>query len=112
MNTQKNCRKVNHPGDCRAGTGSTVLALADAEAAGGNKKYCSKTASLAAKACKSEIKDDYWIANANCLNITNSGDRAKCDADARDEQKEGKALCKDQQKTRKELCDLIGDKPA
>ena len=87
---------------------STALATSEAEAAGG-KKYCSKTASLAAKACNSEIRDDYWIAKANCLNITDSGDRAECEAEAKEEQKEGKALCKDQQNARKELCGLIGE---
>ena len=64
---------------------STALAIFNAEAAWGNKKYCTKTASLAAKACKSEIKDDYWVEKANCLNITDSGDRSECDADAKDE---------------------------
>jgi hypothetical protein len=73
------------------------------------KKYCSKTALLAAKACKSETRDDYWIAKANCLNITDSGDRAECEAEAKDEQKEGRAICKDQQNARKELCGLIGE---
>jgi hypothetical protein len=87
---------------------SMVLAVPDAEAAGGNGKYCSKTASLALNACKSEVKDDYWIAKANCLNISDSGERAACDTDAKDDQKEGKLLCKEQKKARNELCDLIG----
>lgn len=88
---------------------SMGLSVSDTEAAGGNKKYCSKTASLASKACISEIKDDYWIAKAICLNTPDKGDRAECDADAKDDQKEGRFLCKDQFKARKELCSLIGE---
>ena len=47
-----------------------------------------------------------WIAKANCLKITDSGDRAACEAGAKDEQKEDSAICTDQKNARKQLSGL------
>ncbi|MDH3887350.1 MAG: hypothetical protein OEV12_00780 [Gammaproteobacteria bacterium] len=49
----------------------------------------------------SEIKDACWIATASCLNIIDSGAAAACKAEAKDEQKQGWAICK-------EACGLTG----
>jgi len=74
-----------------------------------NKRACSKTASSAYFACQYEVKDDYWIAQGNCYNLDDPGDRAECFAEAKEEYKEAKGECQDQFEARKEVCDLVGE---
>ncbi len=37
---------------------------------------CSRTAEALARACGNEVKDDFWVAYANCLNVTDEDERA------------------------------------
>jgi hypothetical protein len=76
-----------------------------------NPRACSKTASVAYLACYNEKKDDYWIAQGNCYNLDDSGDRAECFAEAKVEYKDAKAECQDQLDARKDLCDELGEDP-
>jgi len=76
-----------------------------------NKRACSKTASAAFLACQYEVKDDYWIAQGNCYNLDDYGDRSECFPDAKDEYKEAKSECRDQLEARKDLCDELGEDP-
>jgi hypothetical protein len=76
-----------------------------------NPRACSKTASSAYLACYNEKKDDYWIAQGNCYNLDDPGDRTECFSDAKGEYKEAKAECGDQLDARKDLCDELGEAP-
>jgi len=76
-----------------------------------NKRACSKTASSAYLACQYEVKDDYWIAQGNCYNLDDPGDRAECFAEAKEEYKEAKGECRDQLEARKDLCEGLGEAP-
>jgi len=79
--------------------------------AGGNQPaFCSQTADAALKACRAEVTDDYWIATANCINITNRTKRRACSNNAHEELEDGKAQCKSQWQARLKVCDLVGEK--
>ncbi len=71
--------------------------------------FCTRTAHSAHKACRAEVKDDFWIAMGNCINISDAEERQECEADAYEERKEGYESCKEQFEARLEVCDLIGE---
>jgi len=71
--------------------------------------FCSRTADAALKACRAEVKDDFWIAIGNCINVSDPADRRECRADARADRKDGKDLCVEQFGARLEVCDLVGE---
>ncbi len=75
------------------------------------KKACSQSASAAFLACYNEKKDDYWIAQGNCYNLSEPEDRAGCFEDAKTEYNEAKAECGDQLEARKDVCDELGEAP-
>jgi hypothetical protein len=76
-----------------------------------NKRACSKTASSAYLACQYEVKDDYWIAQGNCYNLSDKDERAECFDEAKAEYKETKGECQDQLEARKEVCEEVGEAP-
>ena len=73
-------------------------------------RFCSRTAKVAFRACRNEVKDDYWIAIGNCINVSDADEREECWTEARAEKKEGRELCKEQFEARLEVCDLVGEK--
>jgi hypothetical protein len=72
-------------------------------------KFCSQTAEVVFKACGSELEDDFLIATANCINVSEKDERKECEADAREERKDGRELCREQFEARLEVCDLVGE---
>ncbi len=72
-------------------------------------KFCSQTATLAFNACGSEIKDDYAIGMAICLNVSDNDDREECAADAMETRQEGAEHCHEQLDARRALCGAIGE---
>lgn len=67
---------------------------------------CSGTARAAFRACRHEVRDDFWIEVGNCLN---SSGVEQCIEGARAHRFEAFELCDDQRAARFELCDLIGE---
>jgi len=86
-------------------------ALADGKGKYWHPRACSKTASAAFLACYSEKKDDYWIAQGNCYNLSDKEEQAECFAEAKEEYKEAKEECREQLEARKEVCELVGEAP-
>lgn len=86
-----------------------LLALVAGPALSAPKSYCSDTASLQLDACRHEVEDDYLIARAICVNISDGEERAECAGDAREERREERQLCRDQRVARGDLCDAIGE---
>lgn len=76
-----------------------------------NDYFCSKTSQAALKACRAEIKDDFWIAIGNCINLSDSGARGVCKAESRAARRDGSEECKEQFEARLDVCDLVGEKP-
>jgi len=88
----------------------TVLALFFSSVEFANADgICSKTAKITYSACQNDLRDDYLIAKANCLNLKNEETRKSCLHDARTEHKENKVLCKAQRHARFDVCDKIGE---
>src|SRR4029450_3652724 len=71
--------------------------------------FCSSTAEGIFRACTKGVDDDFWIANAVCINITNDSDRSQCFADAKEARAEDDQLCADQKALRLETCTLEGE---
>lgn len=71
--------------------------------------FCSTTAGLQHTACKHEVRDDYYVARAICLNVGDEDERDACFDDAGDERAEAHALCRDQRDARLEVCGLLGE---
>ena len=78
---------------------------------GHGQRACSKTASAVFLACQNEVKDDYWIGQGNCYNLSDKDERTECFEEAKDEYKEAKGECRDQLEARKELCEEVGEAP-
>jgi hypothetical protein len=70
---------------------------------------CSRTTEALARACSNEVKDDFWVAYGNCLNLTDDDERAECFAEAEEERLEALHLCREQEGARDEVCELLGE---
>jgi hypothetical protein len=71
-------------------------------------KICTKTAKSAFTACKSEIKDDYFIAVGTCNNLSDAELKASCLEAAKTDYQEAKQTCADQRQARLDLCEGLG----
>lgn len=88
-----------------AGGLSPVYVLADDD--DDDDGICNQTAELASKACGAEVRDDFLIAKAKCINISDPDEQGECLSEARVERRETKGLCKDQEDAREDVCDLL-----
>ena len=70
--------------------------------------FCSQTANLIFQACGHGAEDDFLIASAKCVNITEQAERTQCSSDASAERTDSKQLCQDQLQTRLNACKLLG----
>lgn len=71
--------------------------------------FCSNTANSVFKACKAEINDDFWVANAICINFSDRDERVDCRQEAKDDRDEAREECGDQRDARLELCEDLGE---
>lgn len=86
-----------------------VAAGGDAAARHGHHGYCSATARNQFVACASEVADDYFTANALCINVSDREGRSECFSEAWTERGEGHRLCGRQHTARRNLCGLLGE---
>lgn len=72
-------------------------------------RICSNTAQAAFNACEYDNKDNFWIAHGKCLN--NGGRQAArdCIREARAELREAQALCGEQKRARRNICEALGE---
>jgi hypothetical protein len=89
--------------------GSGLLKIDSSQALAKSKGGCNQIAKVAKRACNAEVLDDYWIANGNCKNISDSDERADCIKEAKAERKDAKEECADQLDARKDLCQALGE---
>jgi hypothetical protein len=75
----------------------------------GRGGFCSRTAKAALLACRNEVQQDFWIAGANCINVSDDAEREKCNADAQAARHDGPELCQEQYRMRLDVCDLVGE---
>jgi hypothetical protein len=71
--------------------------------------FCSQTTEAQFAACGYEKLDDFHVARALCINISDQAARATCFDAAGDELEEGKASCGAQRKARLKVCGVIGE---
>ncbi len=83
-----------------------VLAMPGIASAQG---FCTQTANLLFTACGNDVKDNFSVARAICLNEPDQADRAQCNADAQATRDEDNQLCQEQLDWRKEGCQLTGE---
>jgi len=88
---------------------AAMLLAATATVANAAERFCSSTASAQNTACRSEVRNDYYVAKAICTNLSDDDERAECLGDAASDRKEGLQLCGDQRAARVALCDQIGE---
>jgi hypothetical protein len=77
--------------------------------AGGDSGFCSRTAKAVFRACQNEVRDDFFIAKASCINESDDAERAQCFVDARASRREGKELCREQRTGRLDACKSLGE---
>lgn len=73
------------------------------------KGACSKTAKAARKACGFDVRDDFWITRANCINLSDGAERRECREEARIARRESIEECEEQFEARLDLCDVVGE---
>ena len=71
--------------------------------------FCTQTANLVFQACGHSAEDDFLVASAKCLNISNQTERTSCNADAASSRTDAKQLCQDQLTTRLSACKKLGE---
>jgi hypothetical protein len=68
---------------------------------------CAKTTQVAYKACGYDVQDNYLIAQAKCLNVTDATDKATCFADAKSARQDDTTYCGDVRDARSEVCGAL-----
>jgi hypothetical protein len=92
-------------------TAAVFVMATSAQAIGYTSAACSATARAGLRACKHDVKDDWWEAVAICTNESDYADRSECLAEAREERAESREECRDVFYARRDLCDLVGEDP-
>jgi hypothetical protein len=75
---------------------------------GPRRRYCSATAEALYQACRSEVRDDLFVAQARCLNVSDLEEAGECRSDAREALAEGRELCRAQRAGRLAACKSLG----
>ncbi|MEZ5935242.1 MAG: hypothetical protein R3F54_25605 [Alphaproteobacteria bacterium] len=82
-----------------------LLSHGEAVAAGA----CSSTAKTMSSACASDVQDNFLVTTAACINIGDDGERKECLKEAKAERDEGRKLCKEQLRARRDVCGELGE---
>jgi hypothetical protein len=90
-------------------TATGAPARDDDDAAPRNHAYCSTTAATLSAACGHEVKDDYLVAKAKCINVADANERRDCLTEAKAALDEGAQLCREQLQERRVACRVLGE---
>ena len=71
--------------------------------------FCSGTATALFRACRSEVKDDFFVAQAKCINVSDDEGRSRCSGQARTARKKANKLCRRQRQGRLDACRSLGE---
>ena len=72
-------------------------------------EFCTETADPLFRSCGKEAEDDFFKAQAICLNVADDEEREQCDADATAQRNEGLQLCRVQLTGRSAVCRTLGE---
>ena len=70
---------------------------------------CTATARAARRACRNDVRVDYWTTIGNCANLSDPIDASECSAEAKAVRREDRALCADRFDARLDLCLALGE---
>ena len=71
--------------------------------------FCSATATALFRACQSEVKDDFFVAQAKCINVSDDEGRRGCSGKARTARRKANKLCRRQRQGRLDACRSLGE---
>ena len=71
--------------------------------------FCSATATALFRACQSEGKDDFFVAQAKCINVSDDEGRRRCSGQVRMARKKANKLCSRQRQGRLDACRSLGE---
>jgi hypothetical protein len=69
---------------------------------------CAETASDLFRACGFEVLDDFWVATAKCVNVSDGAEREECRAEAATARRETDRECRQQRDWRNQACGVLG----
>ena len=72
---------------------------------------CTRTSRVQARSCKNEVREEYWNAIGNCLNLSSLSERHKCRREAAQARRQARKECFAQFDAREEVCADIGQDP-
>lgn len=70
---------------------------------------CVQTAKTMAKACRYDVKDDYYETLGNCQNLAERGERKACFRNARSVRQEEHEFCGEVREARVEACEVLNE---
>src|SRR5215475_10387932 len=76
---------------------------------GGKTNFCTRTSRSWFNACSASVVDDYWVARAKCLNVSDHAARADCFQTAKAERKDAAGNCKEGLDWRLSICQKTGE---
>jgi len=92
------------------GLAFTAQAANDGDSDGdGRPSACERTAGQIFQACKYDVRDNYNLVIANCLNLATRQERRACRDDARVESYAEQEDCRDVREARKDVCAVLGE---
>ncbi len=74
-----------------------------------DRQSCTATARAARRACRNDVRDDFWTTIGNCANLADPIAASACSAAAKDAGGEERRGCTDRFAARLELCSAIGE---
>jgi hypothetical protein len=77
----------------------------------GQKGACSRTSNLMRLACKAEVRDDFYVQKAKCMNESEWLEKRECFDEVSEEYNQARGLCHEQYDAREEVCDALGQAP-
>lgn len=86
-----------------------LLAFSPAVGVAAKAGRCTATAKTLFKACGFETQDDFWVAQARCMNFAEDEERNECNAEAGADRREAERTCLAQLDTRLGACDVLGE---
>jgi len=94
---------------CVLATGTPLAGGGVAADDPGERRFCSATTLAQFEACGYETLDDFFVAKAKCINVSNGDERKECFDTAREERTEANQLCRAQRAQRLEICGELGE---
>ncbi|MGH8610796.1 MAG: hypothetical protein ACREYF_01800 [Gammaproteobacteria bacterium] len=94
---------------CVLATGTAIAGGGVAADHAGERRFCTATTQAQFRACGFEKLDDFHVARAQCINISDRNAKQECFDTARQEREDGTQLCEAQRIQRLEICGELGE---